>query len=1071
MHAKKFVHGMPENALLTSIVWGHNTTRHLMEDRQKPKEVAFHGNARGIIDRVRNYFRCADVEPPALQETVALFEQFRAVHRLAVDAFGKVLQTGFLASLHCLQTHSKHPEFSQMLPTVAPVLERNPELAADMQEALTALMEHSADSADAGGRQGTPGLAGNMVGQGVELRARGGPQARVTRSKLDSERRWAALNTKVSEAEIMSIKEEAQRFASTMQWLGQDLQARQGIEHENDRLFETNKMVFAILGPHTLNYGEDKNDEHDEGVHLVFSRKVLHHPDVFSLPMCATFYNSGHADESRPWSPRPKGIDPFEKMAREKLHPSSPLYGHALAWEFLGRVAVDEKKPISNVSLPDVLKYWKKSNAHYVAECHLPYVTPLSFVEAAIVSEHSFAKLTREQQHHAKKLFGERLTITLTGKSTQQQWDCAMTPLCPPLPHSFAFTLMASRTSEVVLPAALRSKGQIFFRASAPHFAVTLCSQLSNTRAPINPITFKVSGIRCSAEDGSHGQVTGNAERFNRDLAADRAPVMYVLDFDAKQGIASLQHAGASRMLNSEKLVVKGMRNVPKVAVFAVRGHLVAFSDVRVLTSEEHAYEFERYEEPRASAKAAGKTPMPRDEAEETLSTRFWRFLGYKGKSEDEIPFCPAGTECAVAFQVKEADRDDDDRKHLQEFRHLCLYGMSCMHLDDPIHQRQFLHIEKATCPLSHCPQLSDVNHRTEFHHPGEWDVLLRCRQIACCNQAKLHRSKFHHEPLEYVISAAGISIKEQGVRYNGASSSGVHSGPRKYDFTGIEAEVQDSVDDMANIYNMDAVNGAYGDAQVDEHGNPVGFDLARDGAFKGFRLLIGAFFIPLVADLEKHTIKELRKKGWEVRVTTDLKNFTTQLRDGRFHVAWIVSYKGEIESVAADAFVTEVRKFHMAGRGLMVWGDNDPYFTHANQVLGSIFGFKLMGDTPGGRELVPDPRNNPENPGHFGKHLICSGILRLHEGVTICYPERVPDGWEVVGTSSNAKPVLMARDAPNVKAGPGRVVVDNGFTKLMDKYWTTAGTPRYVSNCCAWLALRERFKGPMRGFNPPKGV
>ena len=51
-------------------------------------------------------------------------------------------------------------------------------------------------------------------------------------------------------------------------------------------------------------------------------------------------------------------------------------------------------------------------------------------------------------------------------------------------------------------------------------------------------------------------------------------------------------------------------------------------------------------------------------------------------------------------------------------------------------------------------------------------------------------------------------------------------------------------------------------------------------------------------------------------------------------------------------------------------------------------------------------------------------------------------------------------------KMGTGRVIVDNGFTKIMRGQWTTAGTPRYVSNCSAWLVLRERFRRPQWGFN-----
>jgi len=149
---------------------------------------------------------------------------------------------------------------------------------------------------------------------------------------------------------------------------------------------------------------------------------------------------------------------------------------------------------------------------------------------------------------------------------------------------------------------------------------------------------------------------------------------------------------------------------------------------------------------------------------------------------------------------------------------------------------------------------------------------------------------------------------------------------------------------------------------------------------------------------------------------------------------------------------------------GLMIWDDNMPYFAHANKLLGDMFAFQLMGNTPGNHELLPGP--DPSVAGRFGKHLVCSGIQRLHEGITICYPDRIPQDWSLFGTSSDGHPVLLAKEAASVKVGAGRVVVDNGFTKLFKEYWTTAGTPRYVSNCCAWLALRERFKGPLRGFN-----
>ena len=38
--------------------------------------------------------------------------------------------------------------------------------------------------------------------------------------------------------------------------------------------------------------------------------------------------------------------------------------------------------------------------------------------------------------------------------------------------------------------------------------------------------------------------------------------------------------------------------------------------------------------------------------------------------------------------------------------------------------------------------------------------------------------------------------------------------------------------------------------------------------------------------------------------------------------------------------------------------------------------------------------------------------------------------------------------------------MLDNGFTKLMSQYWTSAGTPRYVSNATVFLCWVERYGG-----------
>jgi len=208
-----------------------------------------------------------------------------------------------------------------------------------------------------------------------------------------------------------------------------------------------------------------------------------------------------------------------------------------------------------------------------------------------------------------------------------------------------------------------------------------------------------------------------------------------------------------------------------------------------------------------------------------------------------------------------------------------------------------------------------------------------------------------------------------------------------------------------------------------------------------------------LPQSMESLTIPELIKKGFEVVLSKNEADFIKHITKEKFHCAWIISSSSF--SGSKDEFRQVVMKYHESGRGLFIFGDNLPYFEHANVITPSICECTLIGNTPGGTELVPGNATTAEQ---FGKHLITAGVLKLNEGVTICYPSKIATGVEIVGTSSNNQPVLVAK---NAQRGCGRVVIDNGFTKLMKEFWTTAGTPRYVSNCCVWLVNRERFKKP----------
>jgi hypothetical protein len=60
-----------------------------------------------------------------------------------------------------------------------------------------------------------------------------------------------------------------------------------------------------------------------------------------------------------------------------------------------------------------------------------------------------------------------------------------------------------------------------------------------------------------------------------------------------------------------------------------------------------------------------------------------------------------------------------------------------------------------------------------------------------------------------------------------------------------------------------------------------------------------------------------------------------------------------------------------------------------------------LIGNTPGTGTLSV---GLPTTTGQFGRHLITSGIVKLYEGVTICYPKKLGI-LKVLATSTNQNP------------------------------------------------------------------
>lgn len=245
--------------------------------------------------------------------------------------------------------------------------------------------------------------------------------------------------------------------------------------------------------------------------------------------------------------------------------------------------------------------------------------------------------------------------------------------------------------------------------------------------------------------------------------------------------------------------------------------------------------------------------------------------------------------------------------------------------------------------------------------------------------------------------------------------------------------------------------------APVDKYNNPEGaqYDLGVEGAFTAYKILAGLFYdssldnaatVMTPADFTNRVGGALKSKGFQFETVSNQKEFISKIHD--FDEAWIISNKVLDTTTTPDEFTTEVVKFHDAGGGLFLWGDNTPWVAHANLVLEKLFATKLTGNNPADKIIQV---GDNAKAGFFSQHLITSGIKFLFEGRTVSYPEPVPATLKTLALSTDNSPVILHSDNTKLAPTAGRVVVDCGFTKLWVQ-WDSAGTERYVKNASVWL-------------------
>lgn len=232
----------------------------------------------------------------------------------------------------------------------------------------------------------------------------------------------------------------------------------------------------------------------------------------------------------------------------------------------------------------------------------------------------------------------------------------------------------------------------------------------------------------------------------------------------------------------------------------------------------------------------------------------------------------------------------------------------------------------------------------------------------------------------------------------------------------------------------------SYGNASSNTH------DLAVDGAFDGQTVAVLQFYeFPFEAARDA-----LKQKGFSVYRWNQAAPPVAELEEKlkKASQLWIIS---DSTPRLTPAHIAVIKTFFESGKGVYIWGDNEPYYADANAVGQALLGVTMQGNLMGDQVVGLEKSNGSTNIGVRRNHLLSTGLEFLYEGITIA----------TVQKNSVLEPLLYG-SAGNLVSGfydreGKRAIFDGGFTRLYNK-WDTAGTARYVKNAAAWLANAERF-------------
>ncbi|PHR43662.1 MAG: hypothetical protein COA32_16185 [Fluviicola sp.] len=234
-----------------------------------------------------------------------------------------------------------------------------------------------------------------------------------------------------------------------------------------------------------------------------------------------------------------------------------------------------------------------------------------------------------------------------------------------------------------------------------------------------------------------------------------------------------------------------------------------------------------------------------------------------------------------------------------------------------------------------------------------------------------------------------------------------------------------------------------------DTYGNPDGnqYDLAVDGAFEGQTVAVLHLYTGEGFDF-KLPKEAIEQKGFSVYRWINNPPTPEELEKALEKACqlWVISSS---QRKLNDEHIAVIKSFFDSGKGVYIWGDNQPFYSDANAVSKALIDVEMNGNTMGNQTV--DIQKGGKKIGLTPNHLITTGLQYIYEGITIATLDDHEDLTPIIyGSAGNLVTAVYEKDNK-------RLILDGGFTRLYIN-WDTAGTGRYVKNAAAWLVNYEFF-------------